>query len=407
MIARSPLRTTAALHDDAFDAIRRKLVLDACKWDPQVGDVDTLARYALVIDSAAWGELSRTVEALAAELHEIEAELVTRPDLHATLGTPPALRRLFRQGSTQTPTAVRSLRFDFHWTGERFALSEVNSDVPGGYSEASSLSSLMLPHFESVASAGNPGARWADAITSRVAPGLPVALLVAPGFIEDVQIVSYFRRLLTERGVHTVIGHAGHMRANGSSADFKSSEYDGRVAAIVRFYQAEWLAQLDELDSLLGLFVGGATPVTNPGAAALTESKRLPLLWDRLRASTSAFRAAMPEAREVRDAPWLRAADEWVIKGAYSNTGDEIVFPDRLPLRARLALAIRVAAQPKRWVAQRRFQTAPIATPFGEARPCIGVYTIDGRVAGTYVRIATSEIVDGGAIDAACFVEAA
>jgi hypothetical protein len=188
---------------------------------------------------------------------------------------------------------------------------------------------------------------------------------------------------------------------------FKSNEYDGGVAAVVRFYQAEWLARLDDFDSLAGLFVGGATPVTNPGAAALTESKRLPLLWDRIRASTSTFRAAMPETRDVQDAPWLRAADEWVIKGAYSNTGDEVVFPDRLPRRARFALAIRIAAQPKRWVAQRRFQTAPVATPFGEARPCIGVYTIDGRVAGTYVRIATSEIVDGGAIDAACFVEAA
>ena len=40
----SPLRTTAAIADDAFDAIRRHLVLDACKWDPQIGDIDTLAR---------------------------------------------------------------------------------------------------------------------------------------------------------------------------------------------------------------------------------------------------------------------------------------------------------------------------------------------------------------------------
>jgi uncharacterized circularly permuted ATP-grasp superfamily protein len=115
----------------------------------------------------------------------------------------------------------------------------------------------------------------------------------------------------------------------------------------------------------------------------------------------------MPDTREVGDAPWLRAPDEWVIKGAYSNTGDDVVFPDQLSRRARLALAVRLAAQPRRWVAQGRFLTARVATPQGEVHPCIGVYTIDGRVAGTYVRVATSEIVDGGAVDVACFVEAA
>jgi hypothetical protein len=286
-------------------------------------------------------------------------------------------------------------------------LSEVNSDVPGGFAEASVFSNLMRQSLPgALTSTGDPGDRWADALCAQVDPRLPIALLVAPGFLEDLQVVTFYRKLLAARGRRTVIGHACHVEPDGSSIRFCSSEYGGAVSAVVRFYQAEWIAQLEGFPRLRHLFVDGTTPVTNPGAAVLTESKRLPLLWDRLRSTTSTFRAVMPATRDVRSAPWLRDADEWVVKAAYGNTGDAVFLPDRLTTRARAALALRTAASPSRWVAQRRFRMAPVATPNGDGRACIGVYTIDGRTAGTYARIATSEIVDSAAIDVACLVEA-
>jgi uncharacterized circularly permuted ATP-grasp superfamily protein len=94
-----------------------------------------------------------------------------------------------------------------------------------------------------------------------------------------------------------------------------------------------------------------------------------------------------------------------VLKGTYSNTGDEVVFPEALTRSARLALVARVLARPTRWVAQRRFTTAAVPTPFGDARLCIGVYAVEGRAAGAYVRLATRAIVDGAAIDAPLLVE--
>jgi hypothetical protein len=222
-----------------------------------------------------------------------------------------------------------------------------------------------------------------------------------------MQVILFLRGLLEARGLTTVVGHARHLHGGRNAIVFRGEQYDGGIAAVVRFYQAEWLSTLRSYGALEALFVGKGTPVTNSGAAVLTESKRLPLVWDRLRASTDAFRSAMPEAREPRDAPWWTEPDRWVIKGTYSNTGDVVIFPDRCSRRQRLALAVRIAAQPTAFVAQRRFHTTPVESPRGATQPCIGVYTIDGRVAGAYARLATSNVVDGSAIDVACLVEAA
>jgi len=40
------------------------------------------------------------------------------------------------------------MRFDFHWTTEGFRISEVNADVPGGFSESSAFPALMAPSFD-------------------------------------------------------------------------------------------------------------------------------------------------------------------------------------------------------------------------------------------------------------------
>jgi hypothetical protein len=403
-----PLRATACLSDEAFATVRRALVLDHCKWDAQVGDVEALARFALVIRRDAWQRLAKTSEALAAELEAIEKELVSRTELHETLGLPRPLRDLFRHARTRaaTPCAVRVMRFDFHWTGDRFTLSEVNADVPGGYAEASAFPALVAPHLGGLSPVGDPAAAWADAMADAALAELPVALLAAPGFLEDTQVIAHLAGLLRARGLRTVLGHARHVFAPHGDARFESAEYAGPVGAIVRFYQSEWLGRLRSLRALEGLFVGGRTPVAGPGTAVLTESKRVPLVCSELRAECAVFVDAMPESRDPRAAPWLRQADEWALKGTYSNTGDQVVFPDRLSGRARLGLAARVSLDPTAWVAQRRFTTALVATPLGDVRPCIGVYTVDGDARGAYARLATRDIVDAAAVDVPLLLEA-
>src|SRR5262249_38717541 len=45
---------TPRLDLEQFTAVRRRMVLDGFKWDPQVGDVGTLADFALALPPTVW-----------------------------------------------------------------------------------------------------------------------------------------------------------------------------------------------------------------------------------------------------------------------------------------------------------------------------------------------------------------
>src|SRR4051812_4053474 len=75
-------------------ALRTRLVLEACKWDPQVGDTATIAPFPLILRDDVGAELFRLAERLAAELIAAEREILRRPDRIARLGLPRAVARV-------------------------------------------------------------------------------------------------------------------------------------------------------------------------------------------------------------------------------------------------------------------------------------------------------------------------
>jgi glutathionylspermidine synthase len=400
-----PLRAGEALDPDAFFEIRRKLILDCCKWDPQVEDVSSVASFPVLIGRRCWRELCKLAEALSTELFAAERELIFRPELHRVLGVPWKVRQLFRDidGFDMAPPIVRSLRFDFHWTLDGWRISEVNSDVPGGFAEGSMLSRLMCADACGSVVPDDPGARWADAMEDVVGEG-HVALLAAPGFMEDQQVVSYLAKQLNERGFRTHLARPEQLGWDDDRAKLACAWYEGSLSAIVRFYQAEWLANLSRPCPWQKLFVGSRTPVTNPGVAVLTESKRFPLVWDELSCSLPTWRRLLPESRDPRDAPWQRDGG-WLLKTPYCNTGDTVTARDLCTPLQWMATLFSVRLRPHQWVAQRRFEPTPIESPLGPVYPCVGVYTINGRSAGAYTRISSRTVVDYRAVDAALLIE--
>ena len=142
----------------------------------------------------------------------------------------------------------------------------------------------------------------------------------------------------------------------------------------------------------------------NPGSCIMLESKRFPLVWDALTAPLSTWRRLLPESVDPRHAPWQRD-DSWLLKTALCNTGDTVSARAWMPA-ARWAKTARAARWfPSEWVAQRRFEALPLETPLGPVFPCVGVYTIDGRACGAYVRLSFRPVVDFAAIDAALLLE--
>jgi glutathionylspermidine synthase len=397
------LRCGRALGAVEFRDVVRTMALEHHKWDAQVGDVCALAPFPIVLSRATWGDLARLAGALAAETSAVENELVHRPDLHAVLGITnelaPTVRRLTHGA---TPAASRIMRFDFHPTRDGWRVSEVNSDVPGGFTEASHFTSLVAGHTGEGVPTGDPAARWVDGIARCVQPRGTVVLLCAPGWVQDAQVVAHLAARFRQRGLTAHAASPHQLRWHDGAARVDADGASAHVDAIVRFYQAEWIARLP--CRWQPLFVGGRTPVTNPACAVFTESKRLPLVWHELDADTTTWRRLLAESRDPRDSPKLLRGD-WVLKPAFGNEGDDVAVASAMSRVEWTRHALRALFRPRRWIAQRRFRPVPVDTPLGPMNVCIGVYVVDGQVAGAYGRLARSAVVDFAAIDVPVLVE--
>jgi glutathionylspermidine synthase len=393
------LRLGRALEPGVLAELRRVMELRHFKWDAQVADGSSLAPHPLLLSHAAWHELAGLAERLFEETVRVEAELLARPSLHARLAVPRALRRLLASGAP-TPAAARVMRFDFHPTADGWRVSEVNSDVPGGFTEATAFTALMAAQCPGTRAAGDPSRAVVDAIVGTVGEGATVALFNAPGHMEDHQVTAHLAAALRARRANAVVTSVqqldwcdGRARVGGKPID-----------AVYRFYQSEWLPGAAPARHWAPLFVDGRTPTVNPGTSVLTESKRVPLVWDQLRTAVPTWRQLLPATRALTDAPW-RSDDAWLIKSAYCNTGDTVFVRAHLAPREWQRAVWAARLRPSRWVAQRRFVVTPLLHERGALHPCIGVYVVDGRAAGAYGRVSRGPIIDGLAQDIAVLLE--
>ena len=69
-------------------------------------------------------------------------------------------------------------------------MSEVNSDVPGGFIEASGFASAMAARFPGAAMTGDPVAALAEAWRETLPPGARVGLVHATAYTDDRQVME-------------------------------------------------------------------------------------------------------------------------------------------------------------------------------------------------------------------------
>jgi glutathionylspermidine synthase len=385
----------------ALRAIERQLHLHFHKWDTQVGDVSVLCEHPLVVRGREWDRICATAETLAAETEQLEARAMERQRELSHIGIPRVLSEILRRSASDVSSNARAMRFDFHQTKTGWCVSEVNSDVPGGWREGTTLPRLYQPFYTSLECPDSPLEAWGRAIES-IAPRGHVALLSAPGYLEDQQVLRTFRTELGSRGIASSLiqtpaaiewTHTGGCTLSGSGA---------AVSAIIRFYQIEWLCALSPNARWRRLLETRDTPVLNPTISAISESKRFQLLF-RDSKSCPTWNALAPECRDPREisAEW----DAWVLKACYSNTGDRVILVGDLPRKQREQAIRRAQRHASEWVAQRRFTTMALETRLGPVFPCIGVFVVSGRAAGAYVRLSTHQVTDGAALEAPLLID--
>lgn len=385
-----------------YPAYRQQVIFRCCKWDPQVGDQSTIADQACVLSRRTASALATHAEALAAETLALEEALAARSDLLATLGLGRKLRGALAGCHRDPAQDLRVMRFDFHPTGEGWALSEVNSDVPGGFAEASALPQLAARYVPDAHPFGDAAKALVDAFARRLAPRARVAFVHATAFADDRQVMQFLAERFAAAGFETVLAAPDHLVWKEGCAHSIQSDNRARIDGIVRFFPADWLSLLPRSAHWRDYF-GAATLAANPACALLSQSKRLPLLWDALGVAVPNWRALLPETHDPREVRWQR--DESIlVKPAFGRVGEGLAWRGGVSRRTWQRTVLNVALFPRRWIAQRRFASRPLASREGPRHLCVGVFTIDGKAAGFYGRLSANPVIEKHAQDVAVLV---
>jgi glutathionylspermidine synthase len=403
-----PYRLSDPLSRETRAEMRRRAIFECGKWDPQIGDHAALATRALLLEHTAWGELVELAQRLATETLAAEQEIALRPELHSQLGLPRPVRRAMRLALRDglPASAARVMRFDFHWTPAGWRVSEVNSDVPGGFVEASAVTRLMSSYLQDVPISADPTDVYAAAIRDAVPPGGMIALVHATAYSDDRQVMVHLESRLRELGLRTALIAPDQLIWRDGRAELAADWQRGPVDLVLRFFPGEWLPSLSRSSGWRHFYAGSKTPLSNPATALVTQSKRFPLVWDRLSTPMDTWRALMPETRDPRHAPWRREPERWVLKPALGRVGDAILMTGVTPAKEQRQIRRSAYWRPQWWVAQAQFETMPAIGDDGEKRfPCLGVYTIDGRAAGIYGRMSSQPLINQYAQDVAVLID--
>ena len=387
---------------ESYGDYRYNVIFQCFKWDPQVGDSNTIAPDAVVINPQTATQLARWAEDLAKETVQMEEALLVKPALWDTLGLPRAIQRALRQaGAYKSRDHIRLMRFDFHPTDTGWSISEVNSDVPGGLAEASALPRLAAKYIDSVKPFGDVAQALADAFAARLGRNSRIAFVHATSYADDRQVMEYLGQRFSDAGFESIMAAPDHIRWPGNTAECIARGQEGPVQGLVRFFPSEWLGNLPKASDWMGYY-RSTIPAANHPAALLTQSKRLPLVWDQLDISLPTWQKLLPKTAEPRSVD-LRD-DSWILKPALGRVGEDITIKEAMGKKDIKYARWNANLYPKDWVAQRRFDSRPLRSDGGDQHLCIGVFTVQGKAAGFYGRLSSRPRIDAAAQDIAVLV---
>ncbi len=374
-----------------------------CKWDIQSDSHCVLADFPLILPETEWRVLCDYAEGLAAETVKAELELIDRHELHEMLAIPKAIRRELKNREFLSNNAVRVMRFDFHFTENGWKITEVNADVPGGYIEASGITSLLGKCYSDCIVPPCPVESYAEALLGATGSDALVAMVHATGYSDDRQVIQFLGRKLAECGLRVWTVSPTHLRWDKGKASLCPAFGSQKVDAIFRFYPAEWLPTLSNSALWAPYFRGSCTPITNPGSAILVQSKRFPFVWDMLHTEMKLWRRLLPETRSVQK---LEFAQDWVVKPIFGRVGEDIAIPSVTSPDSYKQILKNARRHPSQWIAQKRFEAMPIYMENEMLFPAIGVFTLNGRAIGIYGRIAKKPLIDNDAQDVVVLISA-
>jgi glutathionylspermidine synthase len=328
----------------------------------------------------------------------MEEALIHKPDLVKKLGLPREIIKAVKRLSTyKRDQNIRLMRFDFHPTTNGWAVSEVNSDVPGGLAEASVLPQIACRYFEGFEPRNHVGQRILEAFSDKVKENGTIAFVHATSYSDDRQVMEFLSDYFLAHGYKTVFAAPDHLIWREKKAFCIVEGNEGPLDGIIRFFPLEWLINLPRKSDWKGYY-DCATASCNHPAAILTQSKRLPLVWDELGADISTWKSLLPDTHDPKASK--PDDDGWIYKPALGRVGEGISIAEAISEKESKKIKKAVRRHPGHWVAQRRFTSQPLKDKNGEAyHLCVGVFTVNGKSAGFYGRISPYPRIDDRAKD--------
>lgn len=400
--------------EDKYDEYRLTLMFDCYKWDPQFLDHNTIAKYALVITEEEHEELARLTEQLDAETRAAEEFLNNHPELAKPLALPKSVSREIKNMQNYEPDKhVRLMRYDFHPTIEgTWAVSEVNSDVPGGFAESSFMPKVairLLCESENVDLDSREiqndklgfcdfAKVMVDAIAKKVKAGGRIMMVHCTCYSDDRQVMQFLGDRLEEAGFKVLYGAADHLHFMDHQAVSILDNNEGPVDAIFRFTPLEWLTEIKP-KRWQGYFDTTTISCNHP-VAMYAQTKRFPFVWDVLEQKgidMSTWRKLLPDTLEVKDA---KGKEGYIYKPACGRVGEKISIEEACEGTEYKDILKEVKQHPKHFLAQKKFISRPLKGQNGEEfHVCLGSYCVDGKHAGYYARISDVPRIDSNAAD--------
>lgn len=390
-----------------YNEYKLDVMLDCYKWDPQFCDNNTVAKYALVLSEKEHEELKLLTEKLIKET--IEAENFLNKNLKYTkaLEIPNKFRSDIKSMKNYNPEKhIRLMRFDFHPTLEnKWAVSEVNSDVPGGFAEATLMNRKALEYLNNENYyAISFGDFLADAIKKKVRQGGRIMLVHCTSYSDDRQVMQFLGDKLSGIGYEVIYAAADQLKFENGKAISILNNREGEVDGIIRFSPLEWVADM-KTKNWHGYFNTETVSCNHP-IAIFAQTKRFPFVWDLLESKgidLSTWRELLPETLEVND---KKVDDKFIYKPVYGRVGENISIKEACKDDEYKKILKDVKRHPKKYLAQKKFNSRPLTNEDGEEfHVCIGSYSVEKSHAGYYARISKSPRIDSYAADIPVLIE--
>lgn len=393
--------------NEKYEEYKMDLIFDAYKWDPQFLDSNTVAKHILVISEKEHEELKKITEEIDKETIISEEYLNKNLQIAKPLSLPKKIyNEIKSMKNYQKNNHVRLMRYDFHPTLEGdWAVSEVNSDVPGGFAEAS----LMPLHAKKIIGQNNYdninfGEILVKALSNKIRTNGTIAMVHCTSYSDDRQVMQFLGDKLDELGFNVIYCAADHVRFKNNKA---YSILDGNVCdidGIVRFTPIEWVRSIKP--KYWDGYFNTKTPSCNHPIGIFAQTKRFPLVWDVLEKNgikLDTWKKYLPDTKEAKSNKLLEG---YIYKPAYGRVGENIGIQEACKEGEYKEILKDVKKRPKLYLMQKKFNSRPLKTENGEEfHVCLGSYTIDAKHAGYYARISNLPRIDSNAADIPVLIE--